>query len=373
MPDTVFSSKRFAKHLFHFAILIAALVAAAPVPVRATKTEADVPAGFRAQFLQLCDAAARKVADPNSRGPYFVDSYAVRGLCAAYDMTGDRKYLDACRTWSDRMVGFQERMTPPGAYYMHYNRKPGETKGDWYAADSSSIAMAIVATSVRCDDAERKRLLDSARRFADLVIGRYVRPSGGVTDGLWSKSDDEWWCSTALFGSFSFVLYSNTGDERYLHAGLAAAGWLSRHDLTADQPFPLVQQGPAMLMYVMECFSAGRPHIERDAGLRDAANAKIAWCFRWIDEQQKIPPAERRWPPTTGWGLKFGGLPFHQYLFARAVPADEAFTVKGDAEMRRLAKIVFDGKLKLTQLPMFMMMSYAERLEPGAIYRSAPH
>jgi hypothetical protein len=37
--------------------------------------------------------------------------------------------------------------------------------------------------------------------------------------------------------------------------------------------------------------------------------------------------------------------------------------------MRQLASVVFDGAPKVTQLSMFMLMSYAERLKPGAIYR----
>ena len=42
----------------------------------------------------------------------------------------------------------------------------------------------------------------------------------------------------------------------------------------------------------------------------------------------------------------------------------------GDAEMERLTPVVFDDNPpKLTQLPFFMLMSYAERLDPGDIYR----
>lgn len=46
-------------------------------------------------------------------------------------------------------------------------------------------------------------------------------------------------------------------------------------------------------------------------------------------------------------------------------------TAAGDAEIQRFVPIVFNGEpLKPTQLPMFMLMSYAERLDPGAIYRA---
>jgi len=327
------------------------------------------PAEFRARFLQLCDLVAAKVSDANSAGSFFVDSYAVRTLCAAYDLTGNQRYLEASRQWSGRMVGFQDKMVPAGAYYMHYNRQPGQTNGDWYVADSASIGMAVLATAVRCSGAERQHLVDSVQKFAGLVMSNYIKPSGGVTDGLWHQSSDEWWCSSGIFGSLSFLLYQETGEERYLHCGLRVADWLDQWDLTKPQPFPLSEQGPAMLMYVMECYSAGWPLIIKDEARKEAATAKVAWCLHWITGQQAVPLAQRPWPVTKGWGMKFGGLPFHEYVFSRHLPQDKSLLTNGDQDMRQLASVVFDGAPKVTQLSMFMLMSYAERLKPGAIYR----
>ena len=372
----------------------------------AGRAEADdfTNAQFRAHFFRLCDLAAAKVTNKKDKDPFFQDSYGVRALCVAYDLTGKTNYLNACRQWSERMIKNQERMDPPGAYYMNYNRKPGETNGNWFAADSSSIGMALVATSVRCNGAERGRLLDSAKKFADLVIARYVKPTGGVSDGLWSKSSKEWWCSSGLFGSFAFTLYANTGDEKYLNAGMGAANWLSHWDLTKKQPFPLKQQGPAMLMYTMECFSSGWPYISQDAGAKDSAQAKVQWCLNWMIGQQQAPirhvwvlslraprmltkpeppvkiPMQGPWPLSRWWGMKFGGLPFHEYVFSRYAASkhgedghfsDANLQAEGDAELEKLSPLVFDKKTPdMTQLPMFMMMSYAERLDPGDIYRN---
>lgn len=323
----------------------------------------------RNQFFRLCDMAATKVRDEHNKVPFFVDSYAVRALCAACDMTGNTNYIDACRDWSTRMVNYQEKMIPHGAYYMHYNRKPGETTNDWYSADSSSIGMAVLATSIRCKGAEQRRYLKSAKIFADLVIKNYVKPSGGVSDGLWHQSSNEWWCSSGIFGSFMFNLYANTGDGRYLRTALGITDWLNGWDLTKEQPFPLSQQGPTMIFYVLENYSAGWPYISKDPVRKKASEAKVAWCLKWISEQQAKAPADRQWPPTVGWGMKFGGLPFHQYIFSRQF-SDQNLIAAGDAEMQRLAPIVFTGELKITQLPMFMVFSYAERLDPGVIYRS---
>lgn len=332
-------------------------------------TTAKPPEQFRPQFSQLCDMAAVKVRDENNHVPFFVDSYAVRALCAAYDMTGNTNYLDACRDWSTRMVDYQDKMIPRGAYYMHYNRKPGETTNDWYAADSGSIGMAILATSIRCQGAEQKRYLKSVKKFADLVIKNYVKPSGGVSDGLWHQSSNEWWCSSGIDGSFFFNLYAATGDKRYLKTALGITDWLNGWDLTKDQPFPLAQQGPAMIFYVMENYSAGWPYIAKDEARKKAAQAKVDWCLNWISEQQQKPLAKRKWAPTAGWGMKYGGLPFHQYIFSRQL-SDEKLMAAGDQEIQQLAPLVFTGNLEANQLSMFIMMSYAERLNPGAIYRS---
>jgi len=62
-------------------------------------------------------------------------------------------------------------------------------------------------------------------------------------------------------------------------------------------------------------------------------------------------------------------LPFHQYIFSRYF-ARQDLMIAADREMRQLAKIAFADENSFTQLQSFMMMSYAERLNPGAIYRA---
>lgn len=337
-------------------------------------TDQDTNAEFNAQFLRLCDLAIAKLKDEKSKDPFFIDSYGVRALCAAYDMTSNKKYLDACRFWSEKMVNFQEKMIPAGAYYMNYGRKPGETSGDWYVADCSSIAMGVLATAVRCHGAEQKCFLNSVQLFASLVMENYVRPSGGVTDGLWPESDGEWWCSSGLFGSLSFLLYKNTGDKRYLNVGLDVVDWLNKLDLSTTQPLPLTEQGPSMPMYILETYSAGWPYLSKDSTRKEAASMKISSCLNWIADQQQKPVSQRQWQLTgsnaqhTGWwGAKYGGLPFHQYIFSRYF-ARQDLMITADREMQQLAKIAFASEHEVTQLESFMMMSYAERLNPGAIY-----
>ena len=328
-------------------------------------------AEFRSQFLQLCDLAGAQIRAGTRKDPFFVDSYAVRALCVAYDMTGKKEYLDACRAWSQRMVGFQEKMLPHGAYYMNYGRKPGDAKGAWYVADSSSIAMGVLATAVRCEGGEKRRFLNSANAFAALVLGNYLGPGGGIRNGLWPKFDGEWWCSSGIFGSLAFLLYNETGEKRYLKAALGAVDWLNRLDPDKEQPYPISEMGPTYPMYVLEAYSAGFAHLQPDSDRRKAALIRISWFLDWAAKQQSTPPRERQWAANVRWGMKFGGLPFHQYFYSRALPDFPTLFAAGDREMESLADIVFVKQPELTQLPMFMMMSYAERLNPGKIYRGS--
>ena len=337
-----------------------------PGPVRGEQSSHPE---FRRQFLQLCDLASAEIKAGTRKDPFFVDSYAVRALCVAYDMTGKKDYLDACRAWSDRMIAFQTNMVPRGAYYMNYSRKPGETNGGWYVADSSSIAMGILATGVRCRGAEKQRCLDSVKSFAALVMDNYVGPAGGIRNGLWPKFDGEWWCSSGIFGSLAFLLYDETGDERYLKAALGAVNWLNRFELAEFQPYPLSEMGPTLPMYVLEAYSAGLPHLPPGSAARKMALARIAAALDWAAVQQRQPPRERPWPADVKWGMKFGGLPFHQYVRSRLVPDAPNLTAAADREMQQLASLTFSNHLQLSQLPVFMTMSYAERLSPGAIYR----
>ena len=346
-------------------LILAALSGATAQPANQAK--------LQEQFMQLCDLASAKMRVATNKEAHFIDSYAIRALCAAYDLTGKEAYLDVCKTWSSSMVAFQEQMHPRGAYYMNYNRKPGQDKGDWYVADSSSIAMGVLATAVRCNGAERQRFLDSTKTFAALVLDNYIGKGGGIRNGLWSKFDGEWWCSSGIFGSLAFLLYDETGDQRYLKAGLGALEWLDHQDLTKDETakgYELSKMGPTKPMYVLEAYSAGWAHLKPGSTSQRAALGQMTWALNWISEQQAKPLSSRDWPCDRGWGMKFGGLPFHQYIYARLVPERNGLAADADRELKQLAGVLFAKPPEFTQLAAFMMMSCAERLAPGAVYRN---
>ena len=167
------------------------------------------------------------------------------------------------------------------------------------------------------------------RAYAKLVAENWVRPSGGVANGFWPKSDKEWWCSSGIFGSLAFHLYEETGDASYLKIGLGAIDWLNQQDLfLTDYPLPTV------FMYSLEAYSAGLPHIESGAPRHQAAMAQLAKLNTWMAANLGGRAGMNY---ATQWGSKFGGLPFHLYIQAR-LTNDPQLRELADKELRCIAK-----------------------------------
>jgi len=329
---------------------------------------------LREEFLKLCDAACAELNTPERKASFYQDSYAVRALAVAYDLTGNRKHLEVCRRWSDRMIEYQNGMTPKGAYWMHYGRKPGETKGKWYVGDSSSIALGVLATAVRsADPQQRQRYLDSVKSYAKLVIENYVGPKGGITDGLWSKFDGEWWCSTGIFGSLAFLLYNETGDETYRKIGLGTVDWLNRLDFNnVGGPISFEERSPTVVMYILETYSVALPQLEPGSQRHAGAMTQLNKCLQWMSQNQRGRVPSLPWDYNShNKGAKFSGLPFHMYVHARYVADPAGLRAAADQELRYIASVLWkDGPPTIAQLAVFAMMSYAEKLSPGTIYRT---
>ncbi|MBN2216963.1 MAG: hypothetical protein JW719_06275 [Pirellulales bacterium] len=331
---------------------------------------------FKADFLRLCDEHAKLVdqqAKTTKQGrQFYKDSYVVRSLCVAYDMTGKQEYLDVCRRWSNRMLDDQRRMIPAGAYNMNYGRMPGENKGNWYVADAATIAMGVLATAVRCDDpAEKARYVDSVKEFMKLVMDRWVGPTGGVANGYWPKSDKEWWLTTGVFGSLAFLLYDETGDESYLKVGLETIDWLNTKDLlTVDVHYPPKENKPTVMMYALEAYSAAFAHLEPGSERFKAAIKQWTVAIDWMTRNRL---GRSGIGYTLQWGSKAGGLPFHMYVYAEHVPGSKRIVHAADEELRYIGRLLqsLPPSPGRDQLAAFALMSYAEKVSPGTLYRAS--
>ena len=357
------------------ALLLAGLVASAAVGTNRALARKPETRDFRADFLELADLAAEQLNHEPRKPPrhkaFYVDSYVVRALAIAYDLTGEQKYLDPCKRWSDRMLDCQNRMNPRGAYYMNYGRKPGEDKGGWYVADSACIGMGVLATAVRCrDKAEKDRYLDSVERFAKLVMDNYVGPAGGITDGLWEKYDGEWWCSSGTFCSLAFLLYKETDDAQYLEVAYGALDWLNRLDFHKVKHISFEDAAPSVVMYVFEGHSASMPYLKEGTERREATVAQIAKAAAWMARNQKSRQPAAKWDYHSQWGSKLGGLPFQMLVYARHVPEFRELRPAAEAELAHVSSVLFaGGDPKLSQLAAFALISYAEMVRPGALFR----
>lgn len=342
------------------------------------------PASLTAEFLRLCDLAAPELKIAGRDTPFYAEAYAVRALCAAHDVTGKSVYIDGARTWADRMIDFQRRMVPAGAYYMNYGRKPGATTGNWNVADSASIAMGLLAVAVRAGDpADRARYLGSVRAFADLVLTNWVGPNGGICNGHWPAFQGEWWCSTSNFASLLFLLHRETRAQRELEVALGAIDWLNRLDLMTAGPMTIAEKGATIPFYVLEAYSAAWPHLEAGSSRQRLALAQLDRALAWADEHRAGAKGSPAWDYTTLPALKVGGLPFHMLVAARTFPERAVLVASANEEFRYIAHLLATHPnpsrphtspihlRSMPQLAVFTMFSLAEHVAPGAIYRAA--
>lgn len=85
-------------------------------PLDQMSTSLDV----RATLLAVCErfvAEQKERGDGKFSGTAFVDNRGARGLLAAYDLTGDRRYLEAAIVWGKAIIAEQRE---DGGYLMGY-------------------------------------------------------------------------------------------------------------------------------------------------------------------------------------------------------------------------------------------------------------
>ena len=327
---------------------------------------------YKARFIQLCDVAADVVGSAKRQSYSFEDSYAVRALAVGYDLTGKDSYLQACKRWSDAMLEGQQKN---GAYPMGY-RSPRE---GYDTADCSCIAMAVLASAIRCPDgADRDRYLRSVESFARLVLDSHSTESGAVTCG-----GVEWWCPTSLFGSLAFQLQSVTKKQEYRTAGLACLEWLDRQSMEgmelcypwekAASNWDRWQKGsPAIVFYYMEAYCTTVELFDPSDPVRSRALKRIDRIL----QQATLKWKGREWDYTGRWGAKLAGVPAHLYLVGRHDDRPESRRQAIQAADRALLNLMafpIEGSTKsgakgtLSELSCFAMFSFAKKCAPAAV------
>jgi hypothetical protein len=201
--------------------------------------------------------------------PFFEDAYAVTALTKI----GGAENMQVSKIWADSMLDYQAKMIPAGAYYMNYYRKPRKDDGDWYTADASTIALAILKVYEATGDS---RYLESVNQYVSLVEARFLNSDFGVNNGLWGNYTDSWWCSTANYGSLVLELYRVTGYPKYRTRTVELLTWLDKARLNGFVHPGINTDGPAIVFYVGLFVGAaeriGIPHTELGSDLRKWLN-----------------------------------------------------------------------------------------------------
>ncbi len=382
-------------------LLSAGVGTAASKPFPAESLDLD---DLKAKFLRICDLAVQRIPLPERKyssdipvrkAPFYSDSYVVRALAVAYDLTGKEEYLAAIRTWSDKMITNQEKMIPQGAYYMNYGRTPFAACGAWFVADCGEIAMGVLATAVRClNPLERRRYLRSVETFADLVLDNFLGPHGGIVNGHWPDFDGEWWASAAYMGPLFFRLFEETGDGRYLDAGLNIVSWFvnleSLRSASQDpkfvsfnapdegNPYPTKpKQSGGGILNQLHLYNAGTPHIfSKGLELEKPVRKEIVFFEKWCrenllgkGESGTFKTYDSRKEKVGG---KFGAIPFQIYCLTRNGIFSKDMEEIADRELERIVSQIFSQEeLDITEFVGFAMVSLAEKISPGSVLRKS--
>ena len=384
--------------LLRIGLLVFISSVAGMVQPAAVQAEQQDGVDFKAQFLRLCDIACKELnkeltpfgdeftqfgdrdnTDPKTHHmPFFEDAHAIRALAVAYDMTGKQEYLDTCKHWSDRIIAYQEKMIPQGAYYMNYFRMPGDSESMWFISDAGSVGMGVFATAVRCPDKNDKaRYLDSAESFAKVVMADRIGPNGGIIEELWDDFRDEWWCSTATFGSLALQLYEETGKEEYRRVGLGALRWMIGRDFRDAKVIDFQQRASGVIFYDFEIYVMGMKYLPDGSEERKAAMAQIAEALKWMAANQRGRGGKPSWRYLDDSHTDIAALPFLMYAFAHQLPEYKDLTTEADRELRYIGGLLLGkgdpqaSRLTVWELMSWGMMSYAEKLSPGSLFRTS--
>ena len=293
------------------------------------------------------------------------------------------------------MITNQEKMIPKGAYYMNYGRAPFEATGPWYVADCGEIAMGVLATAVRCPNPlEKRRYVQSVETFTNLVLDNYVGPNGGIVNGLWPDYGGEWWACTAYMGPLFFRLYEETGDQRYLDAGLNTVYWFvnleslrraSRDSKFVafnapdeENPYPTKPRRSAGgILNQLHLYNSGASYIfSIRLKIEEPAKQEIAFFEKWCSEnllgKGESGTFKRYDTRKEKVGGKFGAIPYQIYCLARKGLFSADMVKIADKELERIVSQIFDEEeIDITELVGFAMVSMAERISPGSVLRKS--
>ncbi len=179
-------------------------------------------AGTRQFFRQLCNYI---VKDKNTYPVIFIGGYYMRTLVAAYEILGDRRYLDTAIAYGDYLL---KRQMPSGYWATGY--------GTVYFADTGSALGLLVVLYKHVDRDRQKQYLDAVQRYVNSIQKDGMIHTNGALGTGWRHAEnnklsdpipDEYTISSALTGGEIFTwMYHMTKQEKYRDVAYHALQWI---------------------------------------------------------------------------------------------------------------------------------------------------
>jgi len=141
----------------------------------------DVRGVLRAICERLVDQQQRR-GDGKFSGIGYVDNRGTRALLAAYDLFGDRRYLDAAIAWGQAIIAEQRE---DGGYLMGYGYYAEGNES--YVADGGEIACGIGRLVKYVPEQQRQAFVDSLAAY--MAYRDSFRCEGGGIGVGWCKTD----------------------------------------------------------------------------------------------------------------------------------------------------------------------------------------
>jgi len=253
------------------------------------------------------------------RTSIFVNSNLARMLIAAYEITGESRYLQEAMDWFDHLVVLQQKTVASS----------GDTSGYWgdyhpskniYLGDAGTTATAL-AGAVRFAEGERRsQYLQALKLYANFVrLGTRADPQnkgrGGSEGWIVKQGEDAgaigcgyyrdelslapYTISTSVTGaSFFSCYYVLTGDRLYLRIAEDAGRWLmSIRERDGEIPYILhnsrLDQWPLDTMSYVADGMIGLYQRTDDENLRQEMKKSLARSVQWLLNRQN---------PSGTWG-----------------------------------------------------------------------
>jgi hypothetical protein len=132
---------------------------------------------------------------------------------------------------------------------------------------------------------------------------------------------------------------------------------------------------PGVVFYIGESHAVALGHLAPDDARRKAIAAQVAQMSQWMKDNQQGRGAKSDLNYLKG-ATYMAGLPYLMYAFAGQLPEHRDLEAAGDQEMRYVHGLLVksgDPSISLVEtweVTSWAMISHAERLCPGALFRS---